>query len=265
MRAPVPAALPAEATCAELAVRNHAEHHRVLDVDVAAERAGEADAIDVLDAQVLHQQPDARVQRGLGELDGAHVVLRDLQRWRAPRAAHRRRCARWARRAALRAASSPSITPSWLMMPARYISAITSMIPEPQMPVTPVRATASSKPGSSDHRSEPMTLKRGSSVAGSMRTRSIAPGAARCPQLICAPSNAGPVGLEQASRRVRLPSTISALVPTSTSSVSFVGEVGPLGEDHAGGIRAHVTGDARQDVDARVRVQRESDLASPAR
>ena len=89
------------------------------------------------------------------------------------------------------------------------------------MPVTPVRATACSKPGSSDHRSEPITLKRASSVAGSMRTRSIAPGAARWPQLICAPSNAGPVGLEQASSRLRLPSTISALVPTSTSSVSF--------------------------------------------
>jgi hypothetical protein len=27
-----------------------------------------------------------------------------------------------------------------------------------------------------------------------MRTRSIAPAVARCPQLICAPSNAGPVG-----------------------------------------------------------------------
>ena len=52
-----------------------------------------------------------------------------------------------------------------------------------------------------------------------MRTRSMAPGAARWPQLICAPSKAGPVGLEQASSRSRLPSTISALVPTSTSSV----------------------------------------------
>ena len=49
-----------------------------------------------------------------------------------------------------------------------------------------------------------------------MRTRSIAPGAARWPQLICAPSNAGPVGLDAASIRSRLPSTISAFVPTST-------------------------------------------------
>ena len=93
------------------------------------------------------------------------------------------------------------------------------MIPEPQMPVTPVAAVAAAKPGSSDQSSQPITLNRGSSVAGSMRTRSIAPGAARWPQLICAPSNAGPVGLEHARSRLRLPSTISAFVPMSTSSV----------------------------------------------
>jgi hypothetical protein len=39
-----------------------------------------------------------------------------------------------------------------------------------------------------------MTVKRGSRVAGSMRTRSMAPGAARWPEEICAPSKAGPVG-----------------------------------------------------------------------
>ena len=43
--------------------------------------------------------------------------------------------------------------------------------------------------------SQPITLNRGSSVSRSIRTRSIAPGAARWPQAICAPSNAGPVGL----------------------------------------------------------------------
>jgi hypothetical protein len=80
-------------------------------------------------------------------------------------------------------------------------------------------ATAASKPGSSDHRSEPMTRKRGSSVMGSMRMRSIAPGAARWPQEICAPSKAGPVGDEQASSRFFEPRTISALVPTSTASM----------------------------------------------
>jgi len=51
--------------------------------------------------------------------------------------------------------------------------------PDPQTPVTPVLALTAANPGSSDHRSEPMILNRGSSVARSMRTRSIAPGAAR--------------------------------------------------------------------------------------
>ena len=50
------------------------------------------------------------------------------------------------------------------------------MIPEPQTPVTPRRAVASAKPGSSDQRSQPITLKRGSSVSRSMRTRSIGAG-----------------------------------------------------------------------------------------
>ena len=40
------------------------------------------------------------------------------------------------------------------------------MMPEPQTPVTPVLAAASAKPGSSDQMSQPMTLKRGSSVSG---------------------------------------------------------------------------------------------------
>src|ERR1039458_3828397 len=145
---------------AQVAVRNHAEDGRVLDVDVTAECARQADAIHMIDAEAFHQQYDAGIEGRLRELNGAHVGLRDLEL----------ECAD----------SAPSTTPSWLMMPARYISAITSMMPEPHTPVMPVAAVASSKPRSSDHRSEPMSLKRGSSVSRSMRTRSIAPGAARC-------------------------------------------------------------------------------------
>ena len=78
MRAPVPAALPAEATCGQIAVRNHPEQHRVLDVDVTAERAGQPDPIDVIGSHVLHQQLDTRVQRRLRELNGTHIVLGDL-------------------------------------------------------------------------------------------------------------------------------------------------------------------------------------------
>ena len=29
-----------------------------------------------VDAELVHQQPDAGIERGLGQLDGAHVVLR---------------------------------------------------------------------------------------------------------------------------------------------------------------------------------------------
>ena len=71
------------------------------------------------------------------------------------------------------------MTPSSDTIRLKNISAIASMIPDPQTPVTPVVSVAAAKPGSSDQRSEPITLKRGSSVARSMRTRSIAPGAAR--------------------------------------------------------------------------------------
>ena len=46
MRAPVPAALPAEPTLSSGAVGDHAQHHGVFRVDVAAEGAGERDAVD---------------------------------------------------------------------------------------------------------------------------------------------------------------------------------------------------------------------------
>ena len=54
--------------------------------------------------------------------------------------------------------------PSCVRSPARNISATASMMPEPQMPVTPILPVAAAKPSSSDQRSQPITLKRGSSV-----------------------------------------------------------------------------------------------------
>ena len=106
--------------------------------------------------------------------------------------------------------------PSSEITPARNISATTSIMPEPQMPVILSSLVESSKPASVDHSSEPITLNFGSSVSRSIRTRSIAPAVARCPALISPPSKAGPVGLEHTRSRSLLPSTISALVPTST-------------------------------------------------
>ena len=97
------------------------------------------------------------------------------------------------------------------------------------MPVTPVSPWPRRSRARRTTASQPITWKRGSSVSGSMRTRSIAPGAARWPQLIWAPSKAGPVGLDAARSRSRSPSTISAFVPTSTTSCIVVRAVRPLG------------------------------------
>jgi len=58
------------------------------------------------------------------------------------------------------------------------------MMPEPQIPLMPIRATSSEKPSSSDQRSDPITRIRGSRVSGSIRTLSIAPGVARWPCVI---------------------------------------------------------------------------------
>ena len=102
------------------------------------------------------------------------------------------------------------------------------MIPEPQIPVTPVAEVASAKPSSSDHGSAPMTRKRGSPVSRSIRTRSIAPAVARWPLETCAPSKAGPVGLEAARIRPWPARTISALVPTSTTRSTPGDRWGPV-------------------------------------
>jgi hypothetical protein len=73
------------------------------------------------------------------------------------------------------------MTPSASHTPERYISAIASMIPDPQIPETPVLAIDSSKPGSSLHSDEPITLNRGAKEPCSILTRSIAPAVARWP------------------------------------------------------------------------------------
>ena len=77
MRAPVPAALPAEVTLTGLAVGDHAEDEGVLRVDLAPERAREGDPVHRVDPHPVHEQAGPRVEGGLGELDLAHVVLGD--------------------------------------------------------------------------------------------------------------------------------------------------------------------------------------------
>src|SRR5690242_15538317 len=61
----------------ERTIRNEAQDHRELHIDMTAEGTGEADAIDVIDAELVHEKPRTCIERGLGELDGAHVVLGD--------------------------------------------------------------------------------------------------------------------------------------------------------------------------------------------
>ena len=139
---------------------------------------------------------------------------------------------------------------------------MTSTMPEPQTPVTPVRRVDASKPGlvrpAAD---EPMTRKRGSRVSLSIRTRSIAPGAARWPHEICAPSKAGPGrrrGGEQPVPRAEDDLGVRADVDEQRD---LVREVRRLGEDRPGRVRADVAGDARQHVDARAGVAGQLQLA----
>ena len=65
IRAPVPAALPADSTRSRLQ-SGIAKHHRVLSIDVTAEGAGQSHAIDRFYASVVHEQLDAGIQSGLG-------------------------------------------------------------------------------------------------------------------------------------------------------------------------------------------------------
>ncbi len=77
IRAPVPAALPATLHLRQITIRYQPQHHGVFHVDVGAKRARQSDFVDVGDFQFIHQQLHARIKRGFGHLDGAHVILRD--------------------------------------------------------------------------------------------------------------------------------------------------------------------------------------------
>ena len=101
MSAPVPGRVAGRPDVGEVAVGDQPEDHRVEQVDLAAERPGEPDLVDLVDAQVVHQQPDARVQRRLRQLDRPDVVLGDddprRARARRPRGGRTRTSGRRAR------------------------------------------------------------------------------------------------------------------------------------------------------------------------
>src|SRR3954453_6267493 len=69
--------VPGRAHLVERAVGDHAQHHRVERVDVAPEGARQGHPTDALDAEAIHEEPRAGVERGLGELDRPHVALGD--------------------------------------------------------------------------------------------------------------------------------------------------------------------------------------------
>ena len=143
-----------------------------------------------------------------------------------------------------RLASAPSIVPSVVSTPARWSSAIASMIPEPQTPVTCVPAN----PGSSDHASHPdhadarlerlridahaLDRTRGRTLAArDLRALERRPGRAR--------GGEESVAVAEHDLGVR---------PDVDDEVHLVPEVRALGEDDAGRVGADVTRDAGQDV-----------------
>ena len=140
------------------------------------------------------------------------------------------------------------------------------MMPEPQIPVTPMRGVASAKPGSSDHRSQPITLKRGSRVARIDphpldRARRGALAAADLRALERRPGRRR--GGEQALAVAEHDLGIGADVDDQRH---LVGEVRRLGQDHAGGVGADMAGDAGQHVDPGVGMHAsEVELARPER
>ena len=133
------------------------------------------------------------------------------------------------------------------MTPARYISPITSMIPEPHTPLIVRSSVAAANPGSSLHRSQPMTLKRGASVVavdadaldgtgrGALAARDLCTferraGRARCGELL----------LGAAEHDLGVGADVDQQLP-------FLAAVRAFGQHCRGGVGADVAGDARTD------------------
>ena len=184
--------------------------------------------VEVAIAGVVHQQAHAGVQRGLGELDRAHVVLGDAQLAGRRRVQHvRERAAvghdtRRARggRAVDRPVAEDHAGEEQL---GDHLDHARTANARDVDGAARVREAGLVRPGSM-----PMTLMRGSRVSRiDAHPFDRAGRRALAAADSCAPSNAGPVGLEAANSRSRLPSTISALVPTSTSSITSSPRCGP--------------------------------------
>ncbi len=64
----------------QVGVGDHPDDHGVTRVNVRTERAGQHHLVHVIHAQPLHHQPRAGIERGLAELNRAHVVAGDDDR-----------------------------------------------------------------------------------------------------------------------------------------------------------------------------------------
>ena len=195
----------------------------------------------------------------------AHVVLRDHQARRRPRAGRRRTCGRPARSAAIAPPSAPSITPSVVTMPAEVH--LGDRLDDPRAAdardrVRGVEPRLVRPRFRADHLEARLERLR------SMRTRSIAPGAARCPprDLRALEGRAGRARAgQQAVAVAEHDLRVRADVDEQRSCRRWSGR---LGQDHARGVGADVARDARQDVYPRVGFDVQVELgrrASPPR
>ena len=213
-------------------------------------------------AVAVHQQRAAGVERGLGELDRAHVVLRDRELAARRRAEHvgegaavRRRCAACARPARRR--SSPSV----VIMPARYSSAITSMMPEPQTPVTSRRAGEARlvRPGvGADHLEARLErLRVDAHALDRAGRRALAAGDLRALERRAGRARRGEQALAVAEHDLGVGADVD-------EQRHLVAEVRRLGEHDARGVGADVAGDAGQHVRPRAAVHGDAELARRA-
>ena len=230
MRAPVPAALPTPRDLVERAVGDEAEDHRVFRIDVAAEGAGQLDAVDMVDAELVHQQARAGVERRLGELDGAHVGLQDadLGLPRAGSAPQDVGEGAPGRHDAVAARGERAVDHAVLVDDAgeEHLADRLDDAGAADAGDADVAAVVA-KAGSSDQRSPPITLSAARASPGRCaraRWRRVRRAGRRRSRR---PRRPGRSARRRRRSRSRLPSTISALVPTSTRSVISSPRCGP--------------------------------------
>ena len=163
----------------------------------------------------------------------------------------------------VRAASAPSMTPSSVTTPARNSSATTSMIPEPQIPVMPVSATAAAKSGlvrpGVDADDPEARLERVAVDADALD--GAGRGALATADLGALEGRAG------RARRGEQPALVAEHDLGVRADVDdeghAVGLVRLLGEDDAGRVGPDVAGDARQHVDPGARDGRAGRARAP--